>query len=154
MIKKHAIRLGPLECRSRRPERNVDMKDIVKVFKALSDTTRVRILHLLRDNDLCVCEIMYVLGMEQSRVSHQMRVLRNADLAEDIREGRWIIYRIPGRSREIVEGILVGSLRERLDAAPEIREDARKLEECLKKNLRSKLCGELKERKAGKKTHG
>ncbi len=116
------------------------MKNVVNIFKALSDPTRIRVLLLLMDHNLCVCEIMYVLGMEQSRISHQMRVLRNAGLAEDIREGRWIIYRIPDRSRVLVEEFLGGKLRDRLDATPEITRDARKLEECLKENLRSKVC--------------
>jgi DNA-binding transcriptional ArsR family regulator len=64
------------------------MKDIVKIFKALADPTRLRITLLLVRRELCVCELMYVLDMEQSRVSHHMRVLREAGLAEDVREGR------------------------------------------------------------------
>ncbi len=115
------------------------MKDIVKIFKALSDPTRIRILLLLMDQELCVCEIMCVLGMEQSRISHQMRVLRNADLAEDIREGRWIIYRIPGRSRGLVKELLGGWMREQLDITPELAEDARRFEECLKENVRFRI---------------
>jgi ArsR family transcriptional regulator len=116
------------------------MRDIARIFKALSDPTRIRILRLLRDGDLCVCELMYVLGMEQSRISHQMRVLREAQLVEGRREGRWIIYGIPDRSRGIIEETLAGVMRRHLDSAPEIREDARRLGASLKKNLRSALC--------------
>lgn len=70
------------------------MKRTVKVFNALSDPTRLRILLLLLQRELCVCELTAILEMEQSRVSHQLRVLRNADLVQDMREGKWIIYRV------------------------------------------------------------
>jgi ArsR family transcriptional regulator, arsenate/arsenite/antimonite-responsive transcriptional repressor len=112
------------------------MNDIVDVFKALSDPTRVRVLLLLRDRDLCVCEIMYVLGMEQSRVSHQMRALRQAGLVEDIREGRWINYRIAAAARPLLDGLFAGPLRDRIEAAPQTAADTRKLEECLRENVR------------------
>jgi DNA-binding transcriptional ArsR family regulator len=115
--------------------------DVAKVFKALSDPTRIRILRLLRGRDLCVCELMSVLGMEQSRISHQMRVLREAGLVADRRNGRWMIYRIPGRSRALVERVLGGGIGDRLDKVPQVREDARKLELCRRENLRAKACG-------------
>jgi len=67
------------------------MKHTLKVFKALSDPTRLRILLLLLQRELCVCELAFILEMEQSRISHQLRVLRNADLVEDIR-GREVDY--------------------------------------------------------------
>lgn len=112
------------------------MKDIVGVFKALSDPTRIRILLLLGAHDLCVCEIMYVLGMEQSRISHQMRILRNAGLAEDRRQGRWIVYRIPEKAKPLLEELFAGALRVRIEEAPEAAADARKLKDCLRENVR------------------
>ena len=72
----------------------INMRDVLRFFKSLSDPTRLRILHLLMHNDLCVCELTSILKMEQSRISHQLRILRNAELIEDRREGKWIIYRI------------------------------------------------------------
>jgi ArsR family transcriptional regulator len=117
------------------------MNDVAKIFKALSDPTRIRILRLLRGRDLCVCELMSVLGMEQSRISHQMRILREAGLVDDRRDGRWIIYGIPGRSRALVERALGGGIGDRLDKAPQIREDSRTLERRLRENFRSKACG-------------
>jgi len=67
------------------------MGQTVKTFKALSDQTRLRILALLLRQELCVCELTTALEMEQSRISHQLRVLRNAGLVEDTRDGKWII---------------------------------------------------------------
>src|SRR4030067_2416569 len=93
------------------------MKDIVRIFKALADPTRLRIMLLLRRRELCVCELMYILGMEQSRVSHHMRVLRDAGIAEDVREGRWIIYRIPAAARGLIGDLFARALRARVQGA-------------------------------------
>ena len=70
------------------------MEQTVKIFKSLSNPTRLRILLLLLQRNLCVCELSSILEMEQSRISHQLRVLRNADLVEDTSDGKWIIYRV------------------------------------------------------------
>ena len=117
-----------------------DMKDIVKIFKALADPNRLRITLLLRRRELCVCELMSVLGLEQSRVSHHMRILREAGIAEDVREGRWIIYRIPAEARDLVEDLFAGALRERIGEAAEAARDAVRLEACVKENLRGRVC--------------
>ena len=116
------------------------MKDVVRIFKALADPTRLRIMLLLRRRELCVCELMYVLEMEQSRVSHHMRVLRDAGIAEDVREGRWIIYRVPEEARPLLEGLFTGALRERIEASGEAAEDGRRLEACVKEDLRGRVC--------------
>jgi len=116
------------------------MKDVVKVFKALADPNRLRIMFLLRQRELCVCEIMFVLAMEQSRVSHHMRVLREAGIAEDVRDGRWIIYRIPEDSRGLVDELFAGALRERIGSSREAAEDVLRLEACVKQNLRGRVC--------------
>ena len=116
------------------------MKDVVKIFKALADPTRLRIMLLLRRRELCVCELMAVLEMEQSRVSHHMRVLREAGIAEDVREGRWIIYRIPEEAQGLIGDLFAGALRERIEGSGEAGEDGRKLEACLQENIRGRVC--------------
>jgi ArsR family transcriptional regulator len=116
------------------------MKDIVNIFKALADPTRLRIVLLLRRRELCVCELMAVLGMEQSRVSRHMRVLREAGIAEDVREGRWIIYRVPEEANALLEGLLTGALRDRIERSGEAAADVRKLEDCIQENVRGRVC--------------
>lgn len=116
------------------------VKDVVRIFKALSDPTRLRIMLLLRRRELCVCELMFILEMEQSRVSHHMRVLRDAGIAEDVREGRWIIYRVPEASRGLIEGLFAGALRERMEGSGEAAADARKLKACVRENIRGRVC--------------
>jgi ArsR family transcriptional regulator len=116
------------------------MKDAVKVFKALADPTRLRIMLLLRRRELCVCELMFILGMEQSRVSHHMRILRDAGIAEDVREGRWIIYRVPAAAAGLIEDLFAGELQDRIEGSGEASGDALKLEACVKENLRGRVC--------------
>ncbi len=70
------------------------------VFRALSDRTRLRILHLLQDGELCVCHIVAVLGSPQPTVSRHLAYLRKAGLVVARREGLWMHYRLaPTRSR-------------------------------------------------------
>ncbi len=116
--------------------------DAVKIFKALADPTRVRIMLLLGVRELCVCELMYILGMEQSRVSHHMRILREVGLAEDLRQGRWMVYRIPAASKGLVDGLFTGLLKGRLGRSADRGRDARKLEACVRNNVRGRACGE------------
>ena len=116
------------------------MKGFLKVFKALSDATRLRLVLLLMERDLCVCELVFILKMEQSRISHQLRILRDADLVEDIRQGRWMIYRIPGDARGLLEAILDGELKSGIRGSSEIHEDSRRLIVCIKENIRAKTC--------------
>jgi len=116
------------------------MKDLIKIFKALSDPTRLRILLLLLNRDLCVCELTFILDMEQSRISHQLRILRDADLLEDTREGKWIIYRIPESTQKELRNLLEDFLKERIKDSEDIKQDAENLEAFLKKEIRKKRC--------------
>ena len=65
---------------------------LAETFKALGDPTRVRIVSLLVEAELCVCDVAAALGMSQSAVSHQLRTLRDLRLVRWRREGRQIFY--------------------------------------------------------------
>ena len=65
---------------------------LAETFKALSDPSRVRMVSLLADDALCVCDLAAALGMSQSAVSHQLRTLRDLRLVRWRREGRQIFY--------------------------------------------------------------
>jgi ArsR family transcriptional regulator len=116
------------------------MTNAIKTLKAMADPTRLRILRLLLQRDLCVCELMFILRMEQSRISHQLRILRDADLAEDIREGKWITYRVPrgvrGSLRRMFEEVLKPGPEDLRQAA----QDVRRIDRCLKEEVRKKRC--------------
>ena len=64
------------------------------VFKSLSDPTRLRIISLLAERELCVTDLVAMLEMEQSTISHQLRDMRNVGLVSFRREGRHVFYRL------------------------------------------------------------
>ena len=70
------------------------MQDFIKVMKALSDKTRLRILNVLLVKDCCVCEIMQALDISQSRASRNLSILMDAGFLRARRDGVWIIYSI------------------------------------------------------------
>jgi DNA-binding transcriptional ArsR family regulator len=70
------------------------MKDAVRLFKALGDPTRLRIVKLLERGELCVCQLTAALGMGQSRISRHLAILKDAGLIEDRRAGKWVHYRL------------------------------------------------------------
>ena len=66
--------------------------DLAELFKAFGDTTRIRILFALFEADICVCDLAASLGMTQSAISHQLRLLKQARLVSGRREGKQIVY--------------------------------------------------------------
>ena len=63
-----------------------------RLFKALADTTRLKIMMLLDIREMCVCEIMVALDLTQPTASHHLGILEAVDLVEDRREGKWVFY--------------------------------------------------------------
>ena len=70
------------------------MEEYVDMFKALSDETRLRIIILLSEKELCVCQIEAALGLPQAKVSRHLTVLRHAGLVHARRNGLWMYYSI------------------------------------------------------------
>ncbi|GCD11194.1 MULTISPECIES: ArsR/SmtB family transcription factor [Clostridium] len=66
--------------------------DLAELFKVFGDTTRIRILCVLFQTEMCVCDIAALLNMTQSAISHQLRVLKNARLVKHRREGKVVFY--------------------------------------------------------------
>ena len=66
--------------------------DLAELFKVFGDTTRIRILYALFEAELCVCDIAEILDLTQSAISHQLRVLKQARLVKNRREGKQIYY--------------------------------------------------------------
>ena len=71
-----------------------EMFDIAEFFKVFADSTRIKILSALFENELCVCDIAACLNMTKSAVSHQLRILRQADLVRNRKEGKIVYYRL------------------------------------------------------------
>jgi len=111
-----------------------------KIFRALGDSTRLRIFRLLLERTLCVCELTFVLKMEQSRISHHLQILRDAGLVKDRREGRWMIYEIPGERREAFAAFLKLALKDDRDSYRTHRRDVAELDICLREDIRGQHC--------------
>jgi ArsR family transcriptional regulator len=71
------------------------MKEDLEIFGACADETRLRVLFLLTQRELCVCELVEVLEMPQGKISRHLGVLKRAGLVRDRREGVWIYYALP-----------------------------------------------------------
>lgn len=86
-------------------------KKTEKIFKALGDKSRLRILNMLTQKPMCVCEITEILKLSQSTVSGHLRVLKDAELVEDSKDGLWVEYRLCTTDR-FVSGLLDLTLEE------------------------------------------
>ncbi|MFA5072647.1 MAG: metalloregulator ArsR/SmtB family transcription factor [Nitrospirota bacterium] len=70
------------------------MKEILPVFKALSDETRLRIIKLLEQGELCVCDIVAALDLIQPKISFHLNILKEAGLLRGRKDGKWIHYQL------------------------------------------------------------
>jgi len=84
----------------------IDFASTARLFHALSDETRLRILDRLRRGDRCVCELTGALDAAQSRLSFHLRTLKDAGLVSDHRAGRWVYYRLRPEAFELLRTVL------------------------------------------------
>ncbi|MDH4164114.1 MAG: metalloregulator ArsR/SmtB family transcription factor [Nitrospirota bacterium] len=88
------------------------MNELATIFKALSDETRLRIIKLLEQGELCVCDITAALDMVQPKVSFHLSALREAGLIKDRKQGKWIHYSL--NDQDLLRRMLILSICERL----------------------------------------
>ncbi|HEY9723121.1 MAG TPA: metalloregulator ArsR/SmtB family transcription factor [Oscillatoriaceae cyanobacterium] len=69
-----------------------DLADQAKRFKALADETRLKLIHLVREREVCVCDLVDALGMPQGTLSHHLSLLHQAGLVTQRKQGRWNYY--------------------------------------------------------------
>lgn len=108
---------------------------IDRIFRALSDRTRLRILHLLLPGELCVCHLVDVLDLPQPKVSRHLAYLRRAGLVIARKEGLWNYYRLVPAKSEFHQ-LLLQCLESCFREMPELAQDA----EQLKKSIRQWCC--------------
>lgn len=84
------------------------MEEFVNILKGLSDKSRLRTIWLLNkaDHELCVCEIMDVLNINQYNVSRHLKILKNAGLVQEKKDGRWVFYSLIEPGNRFQEFIL------------------------------------------------
>jgi len=80
----------------------------IELFHALSDETRLEIIELLRTGERCVCELTDTLDAAQSRLSFHLRVLKDAGIVRDRKDGRWVYYELDCEAFEEVETLVSG----------------------------------------------
>ena len=104
------------------------MLDTVQFFKALADETRLRILNLLVRGELCVCDIMKILAIGQSKASRHLAYLKNAGLVTDRREGLWMHYSL-ARPHGVLHRQVMEWLEGTEDRIPSVAADVRALDD-------------------------
>lgn len=113
------------------------MRAVVKIFKALSDTNRLRILKMLEIRPLCVCEITEVLQLATSTVSKHLSILRDAELIIDEKQGKWVNYSLNANANQNYVSQLLPSIAEWLKTDEIIKSDTEKV----KIVDRNQICG-------------
>jgi ArsR family transcriptional regulator, arsenate/arsenite/antimonite-responsive transcriptional repressor len=122
------------------------MKAFLGVMKALSDPNRVKIIKMLQQRKLCVCEIQAALQVAQPTASKHLKILVNAGLVSSQKDGLWVNYHLADGAANPFVATLLGNLRHWLEEEPEIS----RIKETLPFLRREELCGKLRPCIAGK----
>ena len=124
------------------------MQDLLAVFKALSEETRLRIIKLLEGGELCVCDIVAALDLIQPKISFHLNVLKKAGIIKDRKQGKWAHYSL--NDTDLFRRMLMVSVCEKTDGSF-IAKDRERLARFLKSkkagpdcntaNNKSRACG-------------
>ena len=116
------------------------MKKTAQIFQALSDETRLRVIKLLEERELCVCELIQVLDMSQPRISRHLSVLKNAGLVDDRREGKWVYYSLcDGNENKAIKTILKTMTLLANDNSA-VKKDKKKLKKAVRLSEIERIC--------------
>ena len=80
-----------INVRAKMPQEET-LYDLAELFKIFGDSTRIKILWALDESEMCVCDLAVLLNMTQSAISHQLRVLKQADMVKNRKEGKIVFY--------------------------------------------------------------
>jgi ArsR family transcriptional regulator, arsenate/arsenite/antimonite-responsive transcriptional repressor len=112
------------------------MEEVTKIFKALTDKNRLRILKMLEQKALCVCEITSVLDISVSTVSSHLSILKDAGFITDSKDGKWVEYKLKRSSDNPVLHQILAMMTGWMNNEPAIKKDI----ESVKDANRDKLC--------------
>ena len=115
------------------------MESVLAITRALSDENRLRALLALRDQEVCVCQLIELLQLAPSTVSKHMSVLKQAELVAGHKKGRWMYYRLPGKAAAPIVRQALSWIRQAASEDPRVRMDARRMKKILGTN-REALC--------------
>ena len=112
------------------------MRDLVKIYKALSDSNRLRILKILEVRCLCVCEITDILQLATSTVSKHLSLLRDVNFIIDEKKGKWVTYSLSQIDDKFINNLLSLTLQQ-LSGEKIVKDDSEKA----LKSCRENICG-------------
>jgi len=113
------------------------MKPFIKVMKSLSDPNRIKIVKLLQQKGMCVCELQEALGISQPSVSKHLKILEEAGVVDYLKDGLWVNYYLENANNNPYVDAMLRNLEQWLDDDPQIVELLEKVPS-LDRNL---LCG-------------
>ena len=105
------------------------MKELVKIHKVLADESRLRVLNLFMESSCCVCEVMQVLDISQSKASRILTALHDTGILEVRREGLWAVYFIDGDTMRPVVKAIVEATTAAFAADPQMVADRERLKQ-------------------------
>ena len=74
--------------------KKINNEQFIGVMESLSDPIRINILELMMNGEICVCDIVKVTGLSQSKISYHIKILKDSGLVSDRQEGRWVYYKL------------------------------------------------------------
>jgi ArsR family transcriptional regulator len=123
------------------------MEEFLKPFKALSDETRLRMLNILTAQECCVCEVMQVLGISQTRASRNLKILEEAGFLQARRDGTWVYYSLNDDSVKNFAAALAKITGHFTTRSPLFKKDRKHLKKAKRLGLccgeNSKICKNL-----------
>lgn len=108
------------------------MRHLVRTTKALADESRIRIIGALKDRELCVCQLIELLGLAPSTVSKHLSILRSARLIESRKQGRWMYYQIVGEGAPDQITTALHWVFQSLEGTAQFDQDNQRVDEILK----------------------
>ena len=114
------------------------MRDLVRVSKALSDETRIRMLKLLLEKDICVCEMQEIFPISQSQVSRNLRALMDAGLLKRWHEGKCVVYVADRANNNTFCRALLDILTASYNDDEAVSQDRRRLQKVIAEQVREK----------------
>ena len=108
------------------------MREFMNITKALADSTRIRVLLALRQQELCACQITELFGLAQSTMSKHFYLLKQAGLVDCRKNGRWVYYALPGKKASPAVREALDWVQRALAGDPLTAEDQKNLRKILK----------------------
>lgn len=103
------------------------MREFMAITKALADETRVRILLAMERGELCVCQIVELMGLATSTISKHMSILKQARLVDSRKDGRWMYYRLVDHDAPAAARLAIALIAETLGNDPQALRDKKRL---------------------------